>query len=141
MSTKMYIRIIILIFSIIIFSSCTKNSTSINTGNVNNIWGVWENSEENPTSTINGKWIPTNLHIADTEEENIIRVRILDPIACTDSYPSFKNSSIEFLQYDLNISVLFKTDSTAKFTVENEGSTISFSFYKTDKEPYWGMCD
>ncbi len=137
----MYIRIITLVFSILIIISCKKDSTSINIFNINNICGVWENSETNPTSNINGKWIPNNLHIAATQEKNVIRVRILDPIACTDSYPSFKNSSIEFSQYDLNISVLFKTDNTAIFTVENEGSTLSFPFYKTDKEPYWGMCD
>ena len=137
----MYLRIITIFFSIIIVNGCTEKSTNVNDGYINNIWGVWENSEGNPTSTINGKWIPTNLHIAATDEENIIRVRILDPIACTDSYPILENSSIEFSQYDLKISVLFKTNSTAKFAVENEGSTMSFSFSKTDKKPYWGMCD
>lgn len=140
-STSMYIKFLTLIFSIIIFNSCSENSTNIKIENINNIWGVWENSEENQQSTINGKWIPNNLHISNTEEENIIRVRILDPISCTDSYTKIKYSRITFSQYGLNISILFETDNTAQFTVKDEKSNISFSFYKTDKEPFWGMCD
>lgn len=125
----------------LIFISCKKDTTGISSINTNNIYGVWENSEVNPITSINVKWIPTNFHIGEKQKENIIRVRILDPIACTDSYPSIKNSYIEFSQYELNINVFFKTDSTAIFTVENEDSTLSFSFYKTDKEPFWGPCD
>ncbi len=141
MSTRIYIRLLILIFSIIIINSCSENSTNIKIENINNIRGVWENSEENQQSTLNGKWIPNNLHISNTEEENIIRVRILDPISCTDSYTEIKYSTITFSQYGLNISILFLTDSTAQLTVADEKSNISFSFYKTDKEPFWGMCD
>ena len=84
---------------------------------------------------------PNNLHIANTEEENTIRVRILDPIACTDSYPLIMNSEIAFSQYGLNIHVLFETDSSGKLTVEKEDSTISFSIYKTTDRTYWGPCD
>lgn len=96
MSTRIYIRLLILIFSIIIINSCSENSTNIKIENINNIRGVWENSEENQQSTLNGKWIPNNLHISNTEEENIIRVRILDPISCTDSYTEIKYQQLHF---------------------------------------------
>lgn len=134
----MKIQLITLLFSIIILFGCEDNSTN---NKIENLNGVWENTEENPKTSINGKWIPNNLHIANTEQKNIIRVRILDPIACTDSYPEIKNSKIEFSQYGLNFSVLFTTDNTAKFTIENEGSIILFTFNKTDKETYFGPCD
>ena len=138
---KMYIKFIALFFFLILLNNCKNNPINIEGRPISNIWGVWENSEQNPQSTINGKWIPTNLHIGKTDEENIIRVRTIY-ISCTDSYPEFKNSSIGYSQYDgLKISVLFITDSTANFTVEYEDSGISFQFYKTDKNPYWGMCD
>ena len=134
----MKIKLITLLLSIVIFYSCEDNSTNIKIEKLN---GVWENNEENPKSSINGKWIPNDLHIANTEQENIIRVRILDQIACTDSYPEMENSKILFSQYGLNFNVLFKTDNTAIFTIENEDSTISFAIHKANKEPYFGPCD
>ncbi|MBU1116846.1 MAG: hypothetical protein KKF21_06665 [Bacteroidetes bacterium] len=131
-------RLITLLFSIIILFGCEDNSTN---NRIENLNGVWENTDENAKKSSNGKWIPNNLHIANTEQENIIRVRILDPIACTDSYPEMKNSKIEFSQYGLNLSVLFTSDITAKFTIENKDSLISYTLYKTDKETYFGPCD
>ena len=132
-----YRRIFLLLFTLLLLS-CSDNSTNTTTNNIN---GVWNNSESLDVTHIGDSWIPTNLHIESTNNENIIHVRILDPIACTDSYPILANSTITFSQYELSIKVFFETENSGTLTATKNDSSITFPIYKTDQQPYWGMCD
>lgn len=105
------------------------------------LFGVWERSDPTSQNYIENSWIPTNLHIGGTNELSKIRVRILDPIACTDSYPGCNNSTVSFEQYGLNITLNFLSSESGTMLVSKNGRVISYSIIKTNKTPFWGMCD
>lgn len=121
--------------------SCMDDIFFENNSEYEKLFGVWERSDQASQSYIEDSWIPTNLHIGGTSELSKIRVRILDPVACTDSYPVCNSSTVSFEQYGLNINLSFTSSESGTMLVSKNGRVISFSIFKTNKTPYWGICE
>jgi hypothetical protein len=104
--------------------------------------GVWETASEN-SEPLDGDWIPDRYHI-ERESGNgdaaVYRIRIMDPLACTDSYDTLRNGALSFSQYSFHFQIRFTSDSVGQATVSRGDSVRIDQLYRSAEEPYFGGC-
>ncbi len=131
-----HVHYLIILFAILV--NCTETPVSLQNYN-----GLWKNSKADDSNTFCNDWIPSEYHIKEDENTNgsiIYRVRILDPLACTDSYTTLADNIINFSQYNFNFVIRFDSDTTASVAISRGDSTVTRQIYKSNEETYWGGC-
>ncbi len=138
MKLKDLLALNLFLYSLILVS-CGEENTKYTESQA--LAGVWKPVKPLSQTYLDSSWIPQNLNIGAAASKNKLRVRILDPIACTDSYPDIVNSNISFEQYGLLIRVVFINESSAVMSAAKNGRIISFPIIKSSDKPYFGPCD
>ncbi len=117
----------------------TENPVKPANIDIKNLEGVWKTEDHAEPLSLSGSWIPNNLHIKASG--NTLRIRSLDPIACTDAKVIINSSTIKYEQYGLQIQVTFKSVEDGVLSVYKNDSSFSFVLHKTDMIPFWDPCD